>query len=82
VASGNKPAAYACGFADSLVIYKLYFAVESFILTPEVLSQVTIRVTETLRSEGIQVGALPTDIRIIPNDIAAGALTAAHDEIS
>jgi len=82
VASGSKPAAYACGFADSLVIYKLYFAVESFILTPEVLSQVTIRVTETLRSEGIQVGALPTDIRIIPNDIAAGALTAAHDEIS
>jgi small-conductance mechanosensitive channel len=82
VAAGNKPAAYACGFADSLVIYKLYFAVESFILTSEVLSQVIIRVTETLRSDGIQVGAPPTDIRIIPNDTVAGALTAAHDEAS
>jgi small-conductance mechanosensitive channel len=82
VASGSKPAAYACGFADSLVIYKLYFAVENFILTSEVLSQVTIRVTDTLRSEGIQVGALPTDIRIIPNAKVAGALPAAHDETS
>jgi small-conductance mechanosensitive channel len=82
VASSIKPAAYACGFADSLVIYKLYFAVESFTLTSEVVSQVTIRVTDTLRREGIQVGALPTDIRIIPNDTVAGALTAAHDEAS
>jgi small-conductance mechanosensitive channel len=79
VAAGNKPAAYACGFADSLVIYKLYFAVENFILTSEVLSQVTIRVTDTLRSEGIQIGAPPTDIRIIPNDAVAGAQTAAHE---
>lgn len=77
VAAGNKPAAYACGFADSLVIYKLYFAVENFILTSEVLSQVTIRVTDTLRSAGIQIGAPPTDIRIIPNDAVAGAQTAA-----
>jgi small-conductance mechanosensitive channel len=76
VPSGNKPVAYACGFADSLVIYPLYLAVESFILTSEVLSQVTIRVTDTLRSEGIQVGALPTDIRILPNAKFAGALKA------
>jgi hypothetical protein len=54
----------------------LYLAVESFILTSEVLSQVTIRVTDTLRSEGIQVGALPTDIRILPNAKFAGALKA------
>ena len=82
VAPGNKPVAYACGFADSLVIYQLYFAVESFILTSETLSQVTIRVTDTLRGKGIQVGTLPTDIRIIPNAKLAGALTAAHDEAS
>jgi hypothetical protein len=37
VASGNRPAAYACGFDDSLVIYKLYFAVESFTMTSDVL---------------------------------------------
>lgn len=61
-----------------MVIYKLYFAVESFMLTSDVLSQVTIRVTDTLRSEGIQVGAPPTDIRIIPTDTVAGASTAAH----
>ena len=79
VASGNKPVAYACGFADSLVIYRLYFAVESFILTSEVLSQVTIRVTDTLRREGIQVGALPTDIRIISNAKLASTLAAAHE---
>lgn len=78
VSAGNKPAAYACGFADSLVIYKLYFAVENFVLTSEVLSQVTIRVTDILRSEGIQIGTPPTDIRIIPNDTVAVARTAAH----
>jgi small-conductance mechanosensitive channel len=80
VASGSKPAAYACGFDESAVIYKLYFAVETFILTAEVLSQVTIRVADILRSQGIQVGALPTDIRIIPNPNFAGPLIAAHDE--
>jgi small-conductance mechanosensitive channel len=79
VAPGNKPAAYACGFADSLVIYKLYFAVESFMLTAEVLSQVTIRVIDTLQSAGIHVGALPADVRIIPGDIVAAPLTAAQD---
>jgi small-conductance mechanosensitive channel len=80
VALGNKPAAYACGFADSLVIYKLYFAVESFVLTPDVLSQVIIRVSDALRREGIQIGAPPTDVRIISNNTVAGALTAAHHE--
>ncbi len=82
LASGNKPTACACGFADSLVIYKLYFAVESFVLTSEVLSEVTIRVADTLRSAGIQVGAPPTDIRIIPNETVADALIAAHDKAS
>jgi small-conductance mechanosensitive channel len=72
VAPGNKPAAYACGFADSLVAYKLYFAVESFTLTADVLSQVITRVTDRLRGEGIQIGAQPTEIRIIPNDIEPG----------
>jgi small-conductance mechanosensitive channel len=70
-ASGNKPAAYACGFADSLVTYKLYFAVESFILTPEAQSQIITRVTDAFRSEGIHIGTMPTDVRIIPNDPAA-----------
>jgi small-conductance mechanosensitive channel len=74
VASGSKPAAYACGFADSLVTYTLYFAVESFTLASDVQSQVIIHVTDALRSEGIQIGALPTDIRILPNDAGAGAL--------
>jgi small-conductance mechanosensitive channel len=73
VAQGNKPAAYACGFADSLVTYKLYFAVDSFIATPEVQSAVIIRITDALRSGKIQIGALPTDVRILPNDAVAGA---------
>jgi small-conductance mechanosensitive channel len=81
VASGNKPVAYACGFADSLIIYQLYFAVDSFILTTDVLSQVTIRVTDALRGQGIQLGALPTDIRIIPNAKFAGALTAVNNAV-
>lgn len=72
IASGNKPVAYACGFSDSLVTYRLYFAVESFILTSAVQSEIIIRVTDAFRSEGIQIGALPTDVRIIPNDIEAG----------
>jgi small-conductance mechanosensitive channel len=66
VVPGNKPTAYACGFADSLVIYKLYFAVEDYLLTAEVLSRVVVRVTEALLIEGIQIGALPTDIRTVP----------------
>jgi len=81
-ASGNKPAAYACGFADSLVTYKLYFAVESFLLTSEVQSQVIIRVTDALRSEGIHIGALPTDVRIIPSDCVAGALKVVQNAVS
>jgi hypothetical protein len=56
------------------VTYTLYFAVESFTLASDVQSQVIIHVTDALRSEGIQIGALPTDIRILPNDAGAGAL--------
>jgi small-conductance mechanosensitive channel len=78
VSSGNKPAAYACGFVDSLVTYKLYFAVESYLLAPEVQSQVITGVTDALRSEGIQIGSLPTDIRIVPNDPVAAALKVVH----
>jgi len=48
-------------------------------LTAEVLSQVTIRVIDTLQSAGIHVGALPADVRIIPGDIVAAPLTAAQD---
>jgi small-conductance mechanosensitive channel len=73
IASGYKSAAYACGFADSLVTYRLYFAVENFILAPEAQSQIIIRVTDAFRSEGIHIGTLPTDVRIIPNDIVADA---------
>ncbi len=73
VASGNKPVAYACGFSDSLVTYRLYFAVESFVLTPAVQSQIIIGVADAFRSEGIHIGTLPTDIRIIATDIAGDA---------
>jgi len=72
VVPGNTPAAYACGFADSLVTYKVYFAVESFALTSEVQSEVIIRVADALRIDGIQIGALPTGIRIIQNEAVAG----------
>jgi small-conductance mechanosensitive channel len=73
VVPGNTPAAYACGFDDSLVKYKLYFAVESFARAPEVQSKVIIRVTEALRIDGIQIGTLPTDVRIIQDEAVAGA---------
>jgi small-conductance mechanosensitive channel len=76
-ASGNKPTAYACGFTDSLVNYKLYFAVDSFLLTSEVQSRVITQVTDALKGEGIQIGAPPTDIRIAPNDVG-GALKVMH----
>ena len=69
--SANKPAAYACGFADSLVTYRLYFSVESFILTSAVQSQVITRVTDLLRSEGIDIGTLATDVRLIPTAATA-----------
>jgi hypothetical protein len=60
------------------VTYKLYFAVESYLLAPEVQSQVITGVTDALRSEGIQIGSLPTDIRIVPNDPVAAALKVVH----
>lgn len=72
VVPGNTPSAYACGFSDSLVTYKLYFAVESFALTPEVLSNVIIRVTDAFQIDGIQIGTLPTNIGIIQNEAVAG----------
>jgi small-conductance mechanosensitive channel len=68
ITPGNKPTAYACGFAGSLVTYNLYFAVDSFAGAPEVQSRVIMRITDALRSEKIQIGALPTDVRIVPND--------------
>jgi small-conductance mechanosensitive channel len=68
IAPGNKPMAYASGFSDSLVTYKLYFAVDGFVGAPEVQSRVIMRVTDALRSQKIQIGALPTNVRIIPNE--------------
>jgi small-conductance mechanosensitive channel len=70
---GNKPVAYACEFLDSLVTYKLYIAADSFWRSADVESQVTIRVIKVLRGEGIQIGALPTEFSVIPNDMVAGA---------
>jgi small-conductance mechanosensitive channel len=81
-ASGNKPAAYACGLDDSLVTYRLYFAVDNFILTSAVQSQIIVRVTDVLRSEGIQIGTPPTDVRIIPNDIVAAAPKVVHSAVA
>jgi len=60
------------------VIYKLYFAVESFVLASDVLSEVIIRVTDALRREGIQRGELPAEVRIISNNTVGGALKAAN----
>jgi len=82
VVPGNTPAAYACGFDDSLVTYKLYFAVESYALTPEVQSEVITRVTDALLIDGIQIGTLPTDVRIIQNEAVAGAPKVAPSAIS
>ncbi len=73
IAPGNKPMVYACGFAGSLVTYKIYFAVDGFVGATEVQSGVIIRVTDALRSEKIQIGALPTDVRILPNEMADGS---------
>ena len=78
----TKPTAYACGFSDSLVTYKLNFAVDSFVRTPEVQSQVIIRVSDGLRVAGIAIGALPTNVRILPNDIVTGALQGRQPAVS
>jgi small-conductance mechanosensitive channel len=78
----SNPAAYACGFDDSLVTYRLYFAVENFILTSAVQSQIIVRLTDIFRSEGIQIGSLPTDVRIIPNDFVAGAPKVVHTAVA
>jgi small-conductance mechanosensitive channel len=68
IAPGNMPLVYACGFAGSLVIYKIYFAVDGFEGAPEIQSRVIMRVTDALQNEKIQIGALPTDVRILPNE--------------
>jgi small-conductance mechanosensitive channel len=82
VVSGNKPTALACGFSDSLVAYTLYFAVESYLLTRDVRSQVIMRVTDALRSEGIQIGSMPTDIRIVPNTAVSVAPRVVHSAVA
>lgn len=63
------PLVYACGFAGSLVTYKIYFAVDGFEAAAEIQSRVIMRVTDALRNEKIQIGALPTDVRILPNEV-------------
>lgn len=67
IATGHKPTGYACGFDDAQVSYRLYFGVESFELTADVLSQVIIRVTDALRREAIPIGAPPSIVKIGAN---------------
>jgi small-conductance mechanosensitive channel len=73
IVPGSTPTVYACGFADALVAYELCFAVDDFAHTADVKSEVITRVIDALQVEGIQIGTLPADVRIIRNVEEASA---------
>lgn len=77
VAVDGKPTGYAYGFSDSQVTYRLYFGVEGFERTADVLSQVIIRVTNALRIADISIGSPPTAVNILAMPAAVPAKPAA-----
>jgi small-conductance mechanosensitive channel len=77
VAPGSTPVAHACGFVDALIAYELCFAIDDFINTPGVRSEVIKRVIEVLQNKGIPIGAQAMDVRIIRH----GATTAVSAEV-
>lgn len=65
ITSGSKPQAYACGFSEALVTYGLSFAIDDFIKTADVQSQVVGRVVEAFRGQNIPIGVPAMDVRLI-----------------
>jgi hypothetical protein len=70
---GTLPLAYACEFSDSVVVYELAFAIDSYAATPFARSAMLLRVAEGFRGIGVRIGASATDIRIVAgSDVATG----------
>jgi small-conductance mechanosensitive channel len=65
IAPGSRPIAYAREFVDTLVVYEICFGVDDFSAVPTVRSEVISRVNDALLREGIQIGAMAMDVRIV-----------------
>lgn len=72
VSKRMPPAAYACGFADSLVAYQLCFGIDNFVSLPEVQSDVVRQTLEACRGAGIPIGRAPLQIRVVPQSKSPG----------
>ena len=59
------PLVYARDFSGSLITYEVYCGVADFALVPGVKSELIARVVGKLQEEGIPIGALATDVRIL-----------------
>src|ERR1039457_4320886 len=57
LAAGTTPKALACAFADEAIAYELSYEVDEYILTCDVTSEVITRVSRSLSSQGIAIGA-------------------------
>jgi len=64
ITAGTVPLAYACAFADSLVVYELAFKIDSFAQTPGAKSRMLLRIADAFQEMGIQIGAPPMDVRL------------------
>lgn len=74
---GTVPLAYACEFAESVVVYELAFSIDSFATTLTARSDMLLRVAEGFRGMGVRIGASATDIRIVAGgDAALGGIPA------
>jgi small-conductance mechanosensitive channel len=67
IAQGSTPLAYACEFSDSLVVYELAFAIDSFALARGARSAVLRCVADSFQDLSIPIGAPATTVRIIQN---------------
>jgi len=79
LAAGPPPTAYACEFSDGLVAYELTYAIDNWTLRVAIRSAVIGRVADSLRNQGIAIGAPPMDVRLIQQARASAASIAAAD---
>lgn len=71
ITAGSKPQAYACGFSGALVIYGLSFAIDDFLRTAGVQSDVVSRVVDAVQRQNIPIDAPALDVRLIQRGTAA-----------
>ncbi len=68
IIKGTVPGAFACEFLDSVVVYELNFAIDSFALVPGMKSGMLSRIADAFHGADIRIGAPTMDVRLVGGD--------------